>query len=737
LSVPHRVRGVRILKAVSSPLRLQILNLLFDRGPLSYTELMGSLKMNPTRDAGRFAYHLKFLLKADLIEADVETKKYCLTDLGEMVIEVAERIEKKAFKPKGMLVRTSKFTLEEFDVSKIANSLIRETKMPADLAQKVAKEAEKRLLKSKPKYITAPLVREVVNAILIEKGLEDYRHKLTRLGLPVYDVAALVDLKSKTPQWPVYIHETAGEIVLKEFTLLNVFPRDIADAHLSGSMHIGGLGSWILKPSGIVHDLRFFFQNGLKLERITASQSSFPPPKDLQSALSIIFNVLLHSSKEICETQSLEYFNVFLAPFVKGLSASEVKEALRLFILNVNQHVDASISLELTLPDFIADKPAVGISGKIEGNYRDFIEESRNLASVLLDIFMEESACKPLLNPKLIFKMRPETFTDEKVKAILFKAHQLASEKGMLYFANLLKKDERQSVFSTSGFRLMANLNGDWEIDTLRTGNLAHVTLNLPRIVCECEGDKAKFFQILKERLDVASRALEVKYKSIKQHGKGLLPFLMQDVNGDRYFRNENCSCIINLAGLREAVGAFCGTQVCESEKALEFAGEVMKSILDYTHKVGRRCGKRLVTAKLPDFEASERLARLDIERFGVAKVRFLGTREKPYYSTVSKLTFKDGKIVPESVKFEQEMEGLYSGGSLTVIELGEVEHKPEELISLTQQLFNGYNIEFFTYDRKLTYCFNCKRSWFGILYKCPSCGAIDTLTPFDRFALV
>ena len=49
MSVPHRVRGVRILKAVSSPLRLQILNLLFDRGSLSYTELMGSLKMNPSR----------------------------------------------------------------------------------------------------------------------------------------------------------------------------------------------------------------------------------------------------------------------------------------------------------------------------------------------------------------------------------------------------------------------------------------------------------------------------------------------------------------------------------------------------------------------------------------------------------------------------------------------------------------------------------------------------------------
>ncbi|MDH7477972.1 MAG: anaerobic ribonucleoside-triphosphate reductase [Candidatus Bathyarchaeota archaeon] len=737
MSVPHRVRGVRILKAVSSPLRLQILNLLFDKGPLAYTELMSSLKMNPTRDAGRFAYHLKFLLKADLIEADAETKKYCLTDLGEMVIEVAERIEKRTLKPRGMLVRTSKFTLEEFDVSKIANSLIRETKMPAELAQKVAKEAEKRLLKSKPKYLTAPLVREVVNTILIEKGLEEYRHKLTRLGLPVYDVAALVDLKSKTPHWPIYIHETAGDIVLKEFMLLNVFPRDIADAHLSGSMHISGLGSWILKPSEIVHDLRFFFQNGLKLEKINASQPSFRPPKNLETTLSIIFNVLLHSSKEICETQTLEYFNIFLAPFVKGLNALEVKEALRIFILNLNQHVNASISLEPTIPDFIADKPAAGISGKLEGNYRDFYEESQNLASLLLDIFIEESVSKPLLNPKLILKIRPETFNDEKAKAILVKAHQLASQRGIPYFANLLKENERQSVFSTSGFRLGTSFDGDWEIDTLRTGKLAHVTLNLPRIAYECEGDKAKFFQILKERFDLALQALEIKHKSIKQHGKGLLPFLLQDINGDRYFRNENCSCIINLAGLRETIEAFYRKKVGEDERTLKFAQEIIENILDYTHKIGRRCEKHLVTAKLPDFEASERLARLDIERFGVAKVRFLGTREKPYYSTVSKLVFTDGKISTEFLKFEQEIQRLYSGGNLTVIELGDAEHKPEELMALTKQIFEGYDIKFFTYDRKLTYCLNCRKSWFGILHKCSSCGAIDTLTPFDRFASV
>ncbi|MEM3054731.1 MAG: ArsR family transcriptional regulator, partial [Candidatus Bathyarchaeia archaeon] len=199
MATQQRLRGIRVLKAVSSSVRLHILNLLFDKGPLSYTELMNLLKMSPSRDAGRFAYHLKFLLKADLVEADVESKKYSLTELGKMVIDIAEEIEKKSFKTQKVLVRTSRYKLEEFDANKIAESLIREAGMPTELAQKIAKETEKRLLRAKTKYLTAPLIREVVNAMLIEKGLEDYRHKLTRLGLPVHDVSSLL-AKSKTSQ---------------------------------------------------------------------------------------------------------------------------------------------------------------------------------------------------------------------------------------------------------------------------------------------------------------------------------------------------------------------------------------------------------------------------------------------------------------------------------------------------------------------------------------------------------
>jgi anaerobic ribonucleoside-triphosphate reductase len=733
VNLPRRARGVKVLKAVSSPLRLQILNLVFDKGALSYTELMNSLKMNPSRDAGRFAYHLKFLLKANLLEADAETKKYVLTDLGKMVLDVADRVEKKAHKPRGMLVRTSHFTLEAFDANKITNSLIKEAKVPPELAKKAAKEAEKRLRKSKTKHLTAPLVREVVNAILVEKGFEDYRHKLTRLGMPVHEVTTLIGAKYHARDSTAILLK-AGKTVISEYMLLNVFPRDIADAHVSGAIHVNGLGTWILKPNEVMHDLRFFFQHGLK--RTSSLQLSTAPPENFASALSIVFNVLLHTGREIGETQTCGYFNVLLAPFVKGANTAAVKENLRRFILNVNQHADVTLGLVLSTPKLVANKAAVGPEGKACGKYGDFVEESLLLSSLVIEVFTEESHPKPLFNPKIVLKISKETLTDENARAVLLKAHILAAETGLVYFANALQKEEKNAVFSASGCKLEADLTGDWETDTLRTGCLGLVTVNLPRIAHESEMDKNTFFKILKERCELAARALRIKYRGLKQHGKVALPFITQGLNGDTYFRLENCSRIINLAGFNESVEAFCHKNI-SSEESSEFAEEMVETLYSFKKKFSRRHGKRLFPAMLRNFEASARLAQLDIEKYGVAKVKFSGTREKPFYSTTRRLSLQSGEfpVIPsEALEIEQKL-GLNAGGGLTIIELEDAAYRPEDLIKLTQHLVANRYLEFFTYNRRVTYCDNCMKSWFGVLHKCPSCGSINTLTIFDRFA--
>ncbi len=119
--------------------------------------------------------------------------RYSITELGGILVEFSRDLEEYAAAKKGRLfVRTSKMTIEEFDRTRIAKSLVSEAGMPQALANEVSSEAEERLLRFGTTYITAPLIRELVNTILVERKLEEYRHRLTRLGLPVNDVTGLI-----------------------------------------------------------------------------------------------------------------------------------------------------------------------------------------------------------------------------------------------------------------------------------------------------------------------------------------------------------------------------------------------------------------------------------------------------------------------------------------------------------------------------------------------------------------
>ncbi len=300
----------------------------------------------------------------------------------------------------------------------------------------------------------------------------------------------------------------------------------------------------------------------------------------------------------------------------------------------------------------------------------------------------------------------------------------------------MTKKENENVAFSSSGVKFAADLTGDWETDTLRTGCLGSVTINLPRIVLECEKDKNKFFDLIRERFELAARALGIKNNAIKQFGKNSLPFLLQKADRDTYFRLENCSRLINLAGFREAIEAFTGKTLTQ-KKAANSLKKQSRLLLAFKQKIGRKYGKRLYPVILGSPEASERLAQLDVERYGVAQVKFSGTREKPYYSTAKRFQVKFAELLSiqtEMLETAQKMKGLNAGGNLSIIELEGAEYTPEALMNLTMRLMENSAIEFFTYNRLISFCDNCKKNFFGTLHKCPSCGSMSTLTTFDRF---
>ncbi|MDG6221227.1 MAG: anaerobic ribonucleoside-triphosphate reductase, partial [Candidatus Thermoplasmatota archaeon] len=88
----------------------------------------------------------------------------------------------------GLFVRTSDEDIKGWDKNKIYDALIRETNISQDAAHIVAREVEKMLLNLDLKMVTAPLIRELTNAKLVEYGLAAIRRQHTRLGVPLYDV---------------------------------------------------------------------------------------------------------------------------------------------------------------------------------------------------------------------------------------------------------------------------------------------------------------------------------------------------------------------------------------------------------------------------------------------------------------------------------------------------------------------------------------------------------------------
>ena len=85
-----------------------------------------------------------------------------------------------------LFVHTSKEDVHGWDRKRIVDALVRETFVDQDTADSISLEVEKQILASGIKKLTSPLIRELVDAKLIERGLEQARKMHTRLGVPTY-----------------------------------------------------------------------------------------------------------------------------------------------------------------------------------------------------------------------------------------------------------------------------------------------------------------------------------------------------------------------------------------------------------------------------------------------------------------------------------------------------------------------------------------------------------------------
>ena len=145
-----------------------------------------------------------------------------------------------------LFVRTSGEDITRWDRRKIVDALIRETSIDVETAEGISREVERQIVASGIALLTTNLIREMVDAKLIERGLENQRRMHARIGFPLYDVRQLILHQNKEnanlPHSPEGTNLVFAEGIKREYALHDVFSQDIGDAHILGDIHIHSLG---------------------------------------------------------------------------------------------------------------------------------------------------------------------------------------------------------------------------------------------------------------------------------------------------------------------------------------------------------------------------------------------------------------------------------------------------------------------------------------------------------------
>jgi len=103
--------------------------------------------------------------------------------------------------------RDGKILRETFDVKYILESLKKETTLNDSEIQFIVKKFFQFLIPRKYKYVTAPMIREILCNIMLEHGFERSRFEYTRIGLPYADMKEIKSTNMEDHDQRVEIYE--------------------------------------------------------------------------------------------------------------------------------------------------------------------------------------------------------------------------------------------------------------------------------------------------------------------------------------------------------------------------------------------------------------------------------------------------------------------------------------------------------------------------------------------------
>jgi len=632
-----------------------------------------------------------------------------------------------------LFVRTSGLQIVEWDKQKIADALIKETDVDPKVAQMICAEVETFVKGERIKFITAPLIRELVNAKLIEYGYENIRKQHTRLGFPIYDVEQILTSHNKenanVPHGPEATNLTLAEGVKKEYALLNVFSSDAADAHMNGEIHLHDLG-FIDRPYCSGNTLEYVKKFGLNLPNAI---SIAKPAKHAEVLLGQLVKFSAALQGTFAGAIGWDAVNLFFAPYLTELSDKKLEQLAQMLIFEYaqqavargGQSIFSDLNLYWEIPKHFTGVPAIGPGGKFTGkNYEDYQSEAQRFLTAMLNVYMEGDAQgRPFFFPKPQIHITEKLFRTDGHEDFLNLAAKVSSEKGNPYYVFDRGDTAKISECCRLAFKLEESDLEDAKTPWKMRYSAMHIsTLNLPRAAYDAEGDDAKLFEIIRDRLGLIAKAHSQKKafmtKLLNLGNLGPLGMLSMDTDGEPYYRLRKASFLMGMLGLNEMVQYHTGEQLHESKDAFKFGLKAIATMQLESNKLREKYGMKFVLEQTPAESTCHRMARLDLMHCPKkAKQVVKGDlKTNEVYYTNSTLFSNDARLNPiDRVKQEGMFHPMIEAGSISHIWLGEARPDPESISNFVMKAFRNTTNDQIAFSPEFTHCYGCGKTMRGL----------------------
>ena len=590
-------------------------------------------------------------------------------------------------------------------------------------------------------------IQDSVESVLIRAGYDDVakayilyrrqREKLRNMKSTFLDYKALVDSYLKVQDWRVKENSTVtysvGGLILSNsgaitanYWLSEIYDDEIASAHKNCDIHIHDMSMLTGYCAG--WSLRQLIQEGLG--GVTGKITS-APAKHLASLCNQMVNFLGIMQNEWAGAQAFSSFDTYLAPFVKAdnLSYDQVKKCIESFIYGVNtpsrwgtQAPFSNITLDWTVPDDMAELPAIVGGKEMPFKYKDCKKEMDMVNRAFIEIMIEGDANgRGFQYPIPTYSItRDFDWSETENNKLLF---EMTAKYGTPYFSNYVNSDMEPSDVRSMCCRLRLDLrelrkkSGGFFGSGESTGSVGVVTINMPKIAYLSKTPE-EFYKRLDKLMDIAARSLKIKRTVITELMEaGLYPYTK------RYLGTfENHFSTLGLIGMNEV-----GLNAPWLRKDLTHKETQDFTIAVLNHMRGRLSDYQEQYGDLYNLEATPaesttyRLAKHDKKDYPDI-ITAAKPGQTPYYTNSSHLPVGYTEDIFSALDIQDELQTLYTSGTVFHAFLGEKLPDWKAAASLVRKIAENYRLPYYTLSPTYSIC--ADHGYIaGEVYTCPVCG--------------